>query len=592
MTSRIVPAVLALAVLAACDAGRSTESKSTQVTPVGPTAEKQEPTEEFVVHDEAASQPAQTPEESRSAFDSVRWNSAVGLGGGAGGHFAGRDPRKFEALRDLMRARNEDYEHIDEHGWHHADADPLSTFAIDVDGASYGNLRRMLREGALPPPDAVRVEECVNWFHYEDAARPIDSEHDVAVQTEFAACPWQSDRRLLRVVLRARSIDPDDLPARNLVFLVDVSGSMEPENKLPLIKRALLLLAREMRETDSIAIVTYAGEARVALEPTTGRERDKIEAAIDALSAGGSTNGSSGIRLAYELAHRRAGKSTVDRVLLATDGDFNVGTTDRADLISLIERERDSGVYLTVLGVGSGNLKDATLEALGRHGNGLYAYLDSIAEARRMLIDDCASTLVTMAKDTKVQIEFNPRFVGAWRQIGYENRKLAARDFNDDLKDAGEMGAGHVVTALYEIVPSGGDLPRPEVDPLRYGTQTETGTPRDDEVARGELLTVKVRYQHRNGGASRLVMAHVAPDPIAAPGTDFRFAGAVAAFAMCLRGSPQVAGYELADVLAAARDAKGADPTGERAEFLQIVQMAIDLRATSASRSGAGQRER
>ncbi|MCA8974449.1 MAG: von Willebrand factor type A domain-containing protein [Planctomycetes bacterium] len=517
------------------------------------------------------------PATKESAFDSNRWNSAIGLGGGARG-----GTRGGSRARATAPPGTETYEHFDENGFVGVGDQPLSTFAIDVDGASWSNIRRFLESGRLPPADAVRVEECVNWFRYGDAAPAADAEHPIAVHTEIGACPWAGEHRLLRIALRTRDVEFDRLPPCNLVFLIDVSGSMGTDDKLPLLRRGLRLLVRQLRPQDHIAIVTYAGDARIALVPTSGSERDRIEAAIESLAAGGGTNGADGIRTAYDLVRQCATTASIDRVVLATDGDFNVGIADKDQLVGLIERERESGAFLSVLGFGTGNLKDATLESLGRHGNGTYTYVDSIAEARRVLVEQAGATLVTVAVDVKVQIEFNPRFVQSYRQIGYENRALAARDFNDDRKDAGEMGAGHEVTALYELVPVGAEPPVPAVDALRYQRVDApvTEAPAAAAAASAELLTVKVRYKQPKEEASRRFELFVAKDAEAAAGDDFRFAVAVAAFAQRLHGSRHGAALALEDIAALASGARGEDRGGERAEFLRLVGMARDLLAT------------
>ena len=382
---------------------------------------------------------------------------------------------------------------------------PLSTFAADVDTASYTNVRRFLSRGELPPPDAVRVEELVNYFRF---AYPEPKGSDpVSITTEVGDCPWAPGHKLALIGLRARPIDDRDAPGRNITLLLDVSGSMAPPERLPLIKTALRMFVDTLRNEDRIAIVVYASATGLVLPATPGSQRQRIHDAIENLSAGGSTNGAAGVQLAYQVARQNFIRGGVNRVILATDGDFNVGMTSHADLLALIERERQSGVFLSVLGVGSGNLKDATMELLADKGNGHYAYLDSLQEARRVLVREGGATLETVAKDVKLQIEFNPTQVAAYRLIGYENRLLAARDFNDDTKDGGELGAGHTVTALYELVPAGIELPdaassgsgsarlpngRPVVDALRYQAPALQPT----VAARtGELLTVKVRYK-------------------------------------------------------------------------------------------------
>ncbi len=399
----------------------------------------------------------------------------------------------------------ERYDFLDENAFESAIAKPRSTFALDVDTASYTNVRRFLGAGDRPPPGAVRIEELINYFRY-DHPRPEAGE-PLAVRTELAEAPWRPEHRLLLIGIQAETLRETELPPRNLVFLIDVSGSMQSPDKLALVKRGLTALAERLTSADRVAIAVYAGASGLVLPPTSGADRGAILAALGELEAGGSTNGGEGIRLAYRVARQHFDPGAINRVILATDGDFNVGTTSRSDLVHLIERERDSGVFLTVLGVGTGNLNDADMEALSRHGNGNYAYLDSVAEARRVLVSEAGGTLVTVAKDVKIQVEFNPARVGAWRLIGYENRLLADRDFDDDAKDAGELGAGHSVTALYEIVPVGleSGLDAPGEAPLRYQREraTETGLG-------SELALVRLRYQPPDGGESRL-LEHVVP---------------------------------------------------------------------------------
>ncbi|HYQ29528.1 MAG TPA: von Willebrand factor type A domain-containing protein, partial [Polyangiaceae bacterium] len=348
---------------------------------------------------------------------------------------------------------SENYAHVAENAFLNVADQPLSTFSVDVDTASYSNARRFLNDGALPPKDAIRVEEWLNYFSY-DYPEPIAKE-PFSVTSEVSACPWNGSHRLVRLGLKSQQISQAETPARNLVFLLDVSGSMMPENKLPLLKRGLSLLAENLRAKDTISIVVYAGASGLALPATSGAERARVLDALGRLEAGGSTNGGDGIRLAYATARQHFVKGGINRVLLATDGDFNVGTSSEGELQRLIEDERKSGVFLTVLGFGEGNVKDSTMEMLADKGNGNYAYIDSIAEARKVLVREAGSTLITIAKDVKLQVEFNPTQVQSYKLIGYENRLLAKEDFNDDKKDAGEIGAGHAVTALYEVVPKG-----------------------------------------------------------------------------------------------------------------------------------------
>ncbi len=446
---------------------------------------------------------------------------------------------------------------------------PLSTFAADVDTASYSNTRRYLREGSLPPAGAVRVEEMVNAFGYDYAA-PTGA--PIATYTELTTAPWARDRLLLRIGVKARELPAHEPVARNLVFLVDVSGSMANDDKLPLVRRALTSLAYALGPKDHVAIVTYAGHAGVALPPTSGADAYRILAAIDDLTAGGSTAGAEGIRTAYALAREHFDTGAVNRVILATDGDFNVGVSDDASLVRLIEEERESGVYLSVLGVGRGNLQDAKMEALADHGNGTYAYLDSELEARRVLVEGLTGSLVTVAKDVKLQVEFNPANVAGYRLVGYEDRRLADRDFNDDRKDAGDVGAGHAVTALYELVPAEGAA---GVDTLRY----QASSPSAAGAHTDELATIKVRYKAPEGGASQKLsfLVRTAVTPFKEARVDTRWAATVAGFGLLLTGSRAVDGYDWADVRSAARAAVGADPRGERKEFLELVDRAEAL---------------
>ena len=453
--------------------------------------------------------------------------------------------------------------------------EPLSTFSIDVDTASYANVRRFLSERQLPPPDAVRIEELVNYFRYEYPEPRGNVPFSVTVDS--ASVPWHPEHRLVRIALRGRAPADDEPKAKNLVFLVDVSGSMNSPDKLPLVQRSLRLLVDELSPADRVALVVYAGNSGVVLPSTSVDSRATIHAAIDGLTSGGSTNGGSGIQLAYEMARRHFAKDGVNRVILATDGDFNVGITDRAALLRLIEEERRSGVFLSVLGFGTGNLKDGTMEQLADHGNGNYGYVDSLAEARKLLVREMDATLETIAKDVKIQVEFNPAKVAHYRLVGYENRVLAARDFNDDKKDAGEIGAGHTVTALYEIVPVGVALAA-SVDPLRY----QPGPTRDAVAttdATTELLTVKLRYKQPTADTSELLSVPFTDDgrEFAAAAPELRFAAAVAAFGLCLRNSDARGTTTFADVRAWAEPALGSDPHGDRREFLKLVDLAAGL---------------
>jgi Ca-activated chloride channel family protein len=464
----------------------------------------------------------------------------------------------------------EAYDRIDENPFRRAAQDPLSTFSIDVDTASYSNVRRFLNRGSLPPPDAVRIEELINYFRF-DYPQPADGA-PVSITTEVAACPWNQQHRLALIGVQARALDMDAVPARNLVFLLDVSGSMEPPDKLPLVRTAMRMLVDTLTERDRIAIVVYAGASGVALPATSGARKDRIHAAIAQLEARGSTNGAAGITLAYQTAEEHFIKGGINRVILATDGDFNVGVTNQGELTRLIEQKRASGIFLSVLGVGTGNTKDSTMEKLADRGNGNYAYLDSLHEARKVLVREAGATLVTVAKDVKIQVEFNPANVAAYRLIGYENRMLRHQDFNDDRRDAGEMGAGHTVTALYEIVPAGADTDVPPVDPLKYGRPSAPAS----GAARDELMTVKLRYKSPEGNASKL-MAVPVKNRTTGMSANVGFAAAIAEFGMLLRESDERGSATHVDAAALARRFRGSDPDGYRAEFVRLVELADAL---------------
>ncbi len=448
---------------------------------------------------------------------------------------------------------------------------PLSTFSIDVDTASYSKTRMyLLQQNALPPVDAVRIEELVNYFDY-DYSPPV-GDQPFSVNVEVANAPWHPQHRLARIGLKGREIR-QQRPSSNLVFLLDVSGSMDYPNKLPLVKQGLRLLTSQLSENDRVAIVVYAGAAGLVLPPTHGDSRHQILEALDQLHAGGSTNGGEGIQLAYQVAQQNFIKGGVNRVILCSDGDFNVGTTSTGALVRLAEQQAQAGVYLSVLGFGMGNHNDAMMEELSNKANGNYAFIDSEAEARKVLCEQINSTLVTIAKDVKIQIEFNPAHVAAYRLIGYENRHLEAHEFNDDKKDAGEIGAGHTVTALYEIVPVGeaGEAGIPTIDPLKYQkVQPETTTGGD------ELLTVKLRYKQPDGDKSQLIVAPVLNTPVQfeQATSDFRFASAVAAFGMLLRKSDHLTNANYASILAIAQATRGEDKHGYRREFIEMVTAA------------------
>ncbi len=472
----------------------------------------------------------------------------------------------------------ESYDSIVENEFKAVTQEPLSTFSIDVDTASYANMRRFLNQGTLPPPDAVRIEELVNYFAY-DYAPPRDLEKaPFASHVTVAGCPWTPEHRLVRIGLKGWEIPAGERPPTNLVFLVDVSGSMGPRNKLPLLKEAMKLLAQRLGESDRVAIVVYAGSSGLVLPSTSGDNRQAILGALDRLQSGGSTNGGEGIELAYNVAIANYIEGGVNRVILATDGDFNVGVTNRGDLTRMVEKKAKSGVFLTILGFGMGNVKDATLEELSNKGNGNYAYIDTLKEARKVLVEEMGANLVTIAKDVKIQVEFNPAEVRAYRLIGYENRMLAAEDFNDDTKDAGEIGAGHTVTALYEIVPAGVSFTPRGVDPLKY----QQPKPALSETARtGELMTLKLRYKAPDGDKSKLLVF-----PVVDPGLgyaqaepDFKFAASVASFGMILRHSKFAGRASFDSVLELAEEGRGEDVHGYRAEFIDLVKKAKRIAA-------------
>ncbi|MGH7554998.1 MAG: YfbK domain-containing protein [Longimicrobiales bacterium] len=473
------------------------------------------------------------------------------------------DPRDFNT---------ESYATIDENPFLAVTANPLSTFSIDVDRASYANVRRFIRDGKLPPKDAVRIEELINYFPYDDPAPEGDA--PFAVRTELAPAPWRPAHKLLRIALKAKAIEESEQPPGNFVFLIDVSGSMAPPNKLPLLKQAFGLLVNELRPVDRVAMVVYAGSAGLVLESTTGDRKEEILAAIERLEAGGSTAGGEGLRLAYDVAQRNHIRGGNNRVILATDGDFNVGESSDAAMTRLVEEKRQQGAFLTVLGFGTGNLKDSKMEALADKGNGSYAYVDDITEARKVLVQEMGGTLFTVAKDVKLQVEFNPRRVRAYRLIGYENRLLAAEDFKDDRKDAGELGAGHSVTALYEIVPAGvqSEVEVRTPDSLRYQT-----SPSANNTSGGrELAYVKLRYKAPDGDRSAQLEYPVADRGTRAT-TELTFSAAVAAFGMVLRDSPHRGTATLESVAALASDGLGEDSGGHRAAFIALVEAARRL---------------
>ena len=468
--------------------------------------------------------------------------------------------------------QTEDYSTITENRFLSPLSEPLSTFSIDVDAASYSNIRRFLQNGDLPPKDAVRIEEMVNYFDYEYPA--ASGAHPFTVISELGASPWAPEHRLLHIGMKAKQIPSGNLPPSNLVFLIDVSGSMRASNKLPLLKSAFKLLVDQLRPNDKVSIVVYAGAAGLVLPSTKGSNKPKIKEAFDQLQAGGSTAGGAGIKLAYKIARENFAAQGNNRVILATDGDFNVGASSDAEMVRLIEKERESGVFLTVLGFGMGNYKDNKLQQLADTGNGNHAYIDNLQEAKKVLVNEFGATLYTVAKDVKLQIEFNPDKVQGYRLIGYENRMLNKEDFNDDTKDAGELGAGHTVTAIYEIIPVGvkTDL-LAKVDDLKYQSTKETAS-----TGSTEWCHLKLRYKQPDGNKSQLMERSVTPTAELAKTSDnFRWSAAVAGFGLSLRNSPFKGGINYNMIRKLAKSAKGEDPNGYRKEFIDLVDKAERL---------------
>jgi Ca-activated chloride channel family protein len=477
-------------------------------------------------------------------------------------------------LAEEGRFNTEAYASIIENVFKLSRDEALSTFSIDVDTASYANVRRFLMsEGRMPPAGAVRIEELINYFRYDyPQARGAEP---FSVTTDVATCPWTRDHLLVRIGLRGREVHVQERPASNLVFLIDVSGSMNQPDKLPLLVRSLGMLVEQLDARDRIAMVVYAGSSGLVLDSTSGSNKGAITAALEGLQAGGSTNGGEGIELAYKTAREHFVQEGTNRVILCTDGDFNVGTTSESDLVALIERERASGVFLSVLGFGTGNLQDSKMEQLADKGNGNYGYIDSLNEARKVLVDELGGTLITIAKDVKIQVEFNPAAVQAWRQIGYENRALAHQDFDDDHKDAGEIGAGHTVTALYELVPVGVAFSAPSVDAPRYQGPSETPA----SAFRDELMFVKLRYKEPEGDTSKLLSTPVRNESVEFENAsqDFRFAASVAAFGMKLRNSAHVADLPFEWLYNSVMKSMGPDVNGYRREFAGMVERAGKL---------------
>ena len=465
----------------------------------------------------------------------------------------------------------ENYAHFEDNPIKTAKTDPVSTFSIDVDTGSYSNMRRMLNQGVIPPKDALRVEELINYFKY-DYATPNTSQQPFSINTELAPSPWNRNSQLLHIGIQGYEVDNSQRPASNLTFLIDVSGSMNSANKLGLLKSSFKLLTKNLRKQDRVAIVVYAGAAGTVLDSTSGENKSKILQALDKLTSGGSTNGAAGINLAYQIAEDNFIKNGINRVIIATDGDFNVGTTNFEQLKELAERKRESGVSLTTLGFGSGNYNDALMEQLADSGNGNYAYIDTLKEANKVLIEEMSSTLMTIAKDVKIQIEFNPLIVSQYRLIGYENRVLNNEDFNNDKVDAGEIGAGHSVTALYEVVLNGD---KGWIEPLKYqGNQTK-------KDYSNEIATLKVRYKQPKSDISQLIVKTLsskeAQDSINQSSSNFKLSAAIAGFGQILRGGKLTNNFSYEDVQSLVKQTISQDNHGYRGEFLQLVSLAKSL---------------
>ena len=490
-----------------------------------------------------------------------------------------RSANKIMQAYDLAQLRvaseplnRENYAHFSDNPLQRVAEDPFSTFSIDVDTGAYSNMRRMLNAGNRPVKDALRTEELINYFSY-DYPRPGNKARPFSIATEVGPSPWNPDTHLLHIGIQGYDVPRAQLPASNLVFLVDVSGSMQSPDKLGLLKSALRLLVRELKADDRVSMVVYAGASGVVLEPTAGDQKATITAALDGLTAGGSTNGGAGIRMAYALAQQAFIKDGINRIILATDGDFNVGTVDFEMLKQLVEDRREHGIGLTTLGFGSGNYNDHLMEQLADAGNGNYAYIDTLSEARKALVDEMSSTFMTIAKDVKIQVEFNPATVAEYRLIGYENRALAREDFSNDKVDAGEIGAGHSVTAIYEIALTGSAGQR--LDGSRYQPEQRV------TASTRELALVRVRYKAPDSDTSSLIeqpvrKAEIVRDLGEASG-DYRFAAAVAGLGQILRGGKYTGDFSYPEVLTLARGARGDDPFGYRGEFLQLTNLASSL---------------
>ncbi|NVK22887.1 MAG: VWA domain-containing protein [Kangiellaceae bacterium] len=486
----------------------------------------------------------------------------------------------------IDQVNRENYKHFEDSGIFVTRENPVSTFSIDVDTGSYSNVRRMLNDGYLPPQDAVRLEEFINYFDY-DFTTPSSTDMPFAVSTETMVAPWNKDAHIVQIGIKGFEPEQQQLPPSNLVFLVDVSGSMQSPDKLGLVKKALKLLVRESKTQDKISLVVYAGASGVVLEPTGGDQKIKIEQAIDNLTTGGSTNGGAGIELAYKMAQQGFIKDGINRVILATDGDFNVGTTNHEQLIDLIERKRQSGVFFSGLGFGTGNYNEHLMEELTNKGNGNYGYIDSLQEAKKLLVDQRAGTLMTIAKDVKIQVEFNPNVVSEYRLLGYENRALNREDFNNDKVDAGEIGAGHSITALYEVVLT--DSSNKRIDDLRYSSAYQQQSQTHDQSLANEAAMVKLRYKLPDQETSRLTQQVINKADFfqrKANSENIQFATSAASFAQLLRGGRYLEGWSWQDAIDYANQAKGRDNNGYRAEMVQLMKMAQLLEKPEHSQVG------
>jgi len=569
----ILLSVIPLLMLAACNADTNTTPSASSASPAAGKAPSSK--ESPIAREKAA--PIKAAPAFPSSLKSPSAGAPVPLAAKPGAP-APQKPASQKLSENLpavdavapQSSNTEEYNRIYDNPFQRVSISPLSTFSIDVDTASYTNVRRFINEGQLPPKDAVRIEELINYFTY-DYPQPT-GDRPFSITTEISQAPWNSKHKLVQIGLQGKRLATENLPPSNLVFLLDVSGSMNSPNKLPLLKQSLRLLANQLTEKDLVSIVVYAGAAGVVLPPTNGARKSKILDAIEQLQAGGSTAGGAGIKLAYELASRTFISSGNNRVILATDGDFNVGVSSDAELVRMIENYRDRNIFLTVLGFGMGNFKDAKLEQIANKGNGNYAYIDSLQEANKVLVKEMGANLLTIAKDVKIQVEFNPAKVQAYRQIGYENRQLAAQDFNNDKKDAGELGAGHSVTALYEIVPVGveSDVKLPEVDRLKYQQQqVDPAAYKNDE-----LMLVKLRYKAPDQKTSQLIQGTVADRGVKLEkaSDNLKFAAAVAEFGMLLRNSEYKGSASFEQVLNLANQSKNADLDGYRTEFVSLVE--------------------